>query len=311
MKGFIFAAGYGERLRPLTEDVPKSLLPVLNLPSICYAVLILKRAGIDHVICNLHYHYNDIIDFFKAHDNFGIKIEFSVEEKILGTGGGLKKCEQIIGDSEVLLINSDVIMDLDPAFLIKYHYENNSPATLVLRKTDMASVIGPVSIDENRIIDFKDFLGTNKKSEYIYTGAGIVSPSIFKYLNSEFSSIVYTGYIELIKKFSITFFEQSGYWYDIGSVDSYLESNIDLLKDFNDLSREMSQILGLNPEAISKDADIDKDTFITDSVIGQGASIKKGSIIERSVVLPGSVVNDGAEIINSVVYKDKVIRGER
>ena len=125
MKGFIFAAGLGERLRPLTENTPKSLLPVLNLPSVCYAVYLLKEAGIDHIICNLHYRYADIINFFKTYNNFGLHIEFSTEESILGTGGGFKKCEDIIGDEEVLLINADIIIDLDPVSLIKCHHENN------------------------------------------------------------------------------------------------------------------------------------------------------------------------------------------
>ncbi|MBN2040152.1 MAG: NDP-sugar synthase [Spirochaetes bacterium] len=307
MKGFIFAAGYGERLRPLTDSTPKSLLPVFNLPSICYAVLFLKKAGIDHIVCNLHYRSEDIIDYFRANDYFGVRIDFSVEEEILGTGGGFKKCESLIGDSEVMLINTDIIMDLDPQSLIESHRKNGFPATLVLRRTEMASAIGPVGIEGNRVIDFKNFLGTGGKSAYIYTGSGIVSPAIFKYLTNEFSSIVYTGYIDLIKYHSVGFYEHQGYWYDTGTIESYLNVHVELLKKVDELREQMSQILGLVPEIISADAEIAESSGIMDSIIGKGAIIGEGVLIQRSVILPHAVVRKNSVIRNSVVFEDQVI----
>lgn len=308
MKGFIFAAGFGERLRPLTDEIPKSLLPVLNLPSICYAVFLLKEAGIDQIIINLHYRYRDIIDFFKSNDNFGLEIEYSIEETILGTGGGLMKCKDMIGDSDVLLINSDLIIDLDLKLLIASHREKKAPATLVLHKTDEAPVIGPVSIDGNRIIDFKNFLGTNKTSEYIYTGVGIVSPVIFNYLTSEFSSIVYTGYVELIKKYFVAFYEHTGCWQDIGTIESYWKANIDLLKEFEDLHKRILPVLGIAPKKVFPDSNIKSSVHIRDSVIEKDVTIGDGAVIERSVLLPGSVIKEGAGIRNSVVFRDQVFK---
>lgn len=308
MKGFIFAAGFGDRLRPLTDEMPKPLLPVLNLPSICYALSLLKEAGIDQIIINLHYRHKDIIDFFKTNDNFGLDIEFSIEETILGTGGGFKKCEDMIGDSDVVLINSDLIIDLDVKSLIALHLEKKSPATLVLKKTDKAPVIGPVSVNGGRIIDFKNFLGTNKTSEYIYTGAGIVSPLIFKYLTSEFSSIVYTGYVELIKNYSIALYEHTGFWHDIGSVDSYWKANIDLITEFENLRQRIIPELGFAPEIVFPDSNIKSSAHVRDSVVGKGVTIGDAAVIERSVLLPGSVIEDAAEIINSVVFRDQVFK---
>ncbi|MFH0976107.1 MAG: NDP-sugar synthase [Spirochaetota bacterium] len=308
MKGFIFAAGFGERLRPLTNEMPKSLLPVLNLPSICYAVFLLKEAGIDQIICNLHYRYQDIIYFFRLNNNFGLDIKFSIEETILGTGGGLKKCADMIGDSDVLLLNSDVIIDLDLISLIICHRENKSPATLVLKKTDEAQIIGPVSVDRNRITDFKNFLGTNRISEYIYTGAGIVSPVIFDYLVSDFSSVVYTGYVELIKKHFISFYEHTGYWQDIGTIDSYWKANIDLMNKFGSLEQRMLPVLGIGPSIVFPDREIKNEINIRDSVIGKGATIGDGAVIETSVLLPGSVVKKGALIRDSVVFRDRIFK---
>ena len=308
MKGFIFAAGFGERLRPLTNEMPKSLLPVLNLPSICYSLSLLKQAGIKQIIINLHYRHKDIIEYFRTNNNFGMEIEFSIEDTILGTGGGFKKCEEIIGNSDVLLINSDLIIDIDLKLLIAYHREKKDPATLVLHKTNEAPVIGPASIEGNRIIDFKNFLGTNKTSEYIYAGVGIVSPVIFNYLSSEFSSIVYTGYVELIKRHFIAFYEHTGYWQDIGTIESYWKANIDLLKEFKSLNKRILPVLGLAPEIVFPDSNIKSTAHIRDSVVGKGVIIGDAAVVERSVLLPGSVIKAGAEIRNSVVFRDQVFK---
>ena len=93
MKAFLLAAGYGERLKHLTEEIPKPLIPVLNVASIEFSIMLIKESGITDVMCNLHHKYRDIIAFFEKKDFFGLNIRFSIENEILGTGGGLKKCE--------------------------------------------------------------------------------------------------------------------------------------------------------------------------------------------------------------------------
>jgi mannose-1-phosphate guanylyltransferase len=126
VKGFILAAGYGERLRPLTDDCAKALVPVLNIPSICYSLFLLKEAGVRDVVCNLHHEGDGIVRFFEENDFFGLTIEFSEEDTILGTGGGLKKCEALLGDDDFVLINSDIVMDADLRILIDRHRESGT-----------------------------------------------------------------------------------------------------------------------------------------------------------------------------------------
>ena len=305
MKGFIFAAGFGERLRPLTDDIPKSLIPVLNLPSICYSIYLLKEAGIKDVICNLHYKYKDIINFFKENDFFGVSVSFSIEETILGTGGGLKNCEKTIGEEEVVIINSDIVMDLDLAGLIDCHKRSASPATLVLRRSERADDIGRISIKEDRVVDFKNYLGTYPASDLIYTGAAVISPVIFKYLKREFSSVVYTGYVDLIRHHSISYYEHSGIWQDIGDINSYWNANITMMKEVLAMKDRISDVMNMSPEIISPASFISNCSVVRDSVIGQDAVIGGQAVVEKSVILPGTSVQDQAIIKNSVVYGDR------
>ena len=307
MKGFIFSAGFGERLLPITEFMPKSLVPVLNLPSICFAIMLLKEAGIEDIICNLHYRYRDIIDFFEKNNHFGLNITFSIEEKILGTGGGVKKCEKMLCDDDFVIVNSDVVMDIDLAKVINYHKKHFSPATLILKKTEEANLIGPVAVVDGTVVDFKNFLNSGIGSNFIYTGAAVLSPDILQYLTKDFSSIVYTGYVDFIRHHSIRCFELDDLWLDIGTIFSLWKANMILMKNFDLLSNRLLSTLDKSLETVSRSAFIDKGVEIKGAVIGNDSFIGKGSIVEDSIVLPYSRIDGNNTIKNSIVYGDRII----
>ncbi len=306
MKGFILAAGFGERLRPITDGIPKSLIPVLNLPSICYALFLLKEAGIRDIVCNLHYRHRDIVEFFEENEFFDCTITFSIEETILGTGGGVKNCEKIIGDSDFILINSDIIMDIDIGKLVAYHETRSAPATVVLYRAENAMDIGPVAIEDDYVRDFHSARSSDGVSDLIYTGLAVLSPLVFRYLKKEFSSIVDTGYRKLIENHAIGYLAHQGIWKDIGTINSYWRSNLDMIGEARAIAERLSSALGIAPQVISDDAHIADDSKILNSVIGEGARVGKNSIVENSVLLPGAAVRDGS-VINSVVYGENVI----
>ncbi|PKL37594.1 MAG: nucleotidyl transferase [Spirochaetae bacterium HGW-Spirochaetae-1] len=234
MKAFLLAAGFGERLRPLTERVPKSLVPVAGIPVICYALAMLKEAGISDIMCNVHYRHEDVMDFFAGNDSFGMNVSFSIEDSILGTGGGLKKCQSWFGEDDFIIINSDIICDLELSRVITAHHEGHHPGTIVLYpwKNDGPA---PVAVQGDRVVDFKKALGSPVEPAWDYMGIALLSPMIFPYLSFEFSSVVYTGYTSLVTHHSL------GY---TGTPESLAAADKLLLSERKDLPEKVRQVLG-------------------------------------------------------------------
>jgi len=225
VKAFLLAAGFGERLRPLTEKVPKPLIPVADIPSICYALYILKRSGVTDIVCNIHYLGDRVVEFFNDHDNFGFNVTFSKEDEILGTGGGLKKCEELL-DDDFVLINSDILIDLDLTAAIEQYQAEKLPGLIIVK--EVVKEEATVSIDGNRVVDFKNSMKSGMAPLYDYTGAAVFSPEIFPLLETGFSSVVYTGYTGLIADKGLSYFVHHGTWIDIGTPES-LDTAAELL----------------------------------------------------------------------------------
>ncbi len=307
MKGFILAAGFGERLRPITESMPKSLVPVLNLPSIVYAIFLLKEAGITHIVCNLHYKDRQIIDFFEAHDFFGMSVHFSVEEEILGTGGGLKKCEPLLGDEAFVLINSDILLDIHLDDVLEHHRRSSHQATLVLYQTEQAERIGPVRVQGDRVVGFHNRGDSVEDASLIYTGIAVLSPGIFPYLESDFSSVVDTGYEGLIRRHSVGYTRHRGFWLDIGTLRTFWQANVRHMDQVESLGDRLQKALTMRPHALSPQAKVDSTSMVDYSVVGGGARVGARAVVEGTVVLPGSTVQEEAVIRNAIVHPKGII----
>ena len=301
MKAFVLAAGLGTRLAPLTDHTPKPLIPVLNIPSLFYSFFLLKQAGITEIICNIHHHGNVIRRYIESSDLNGITITFSEEPEILGTGGGLKKCEKLLGDDDFILVNSDIITDIDFKALVTQHHRSGCPGTLTLFDTPEAATIGYVGVENGLVKDFRDLRKTGLASSFIYTGVAVLSPKIFRFMKAEFSGIVDTGFTGLIDNGGLSFYRHEGLWMDIGTMHSYWLANIDTPSLMNNLAQPMKRGLGISPHLIAPDAIISTDAILSRSVIGKGCTIGRECIIRNSVLLPGVTVMPGSSIINSIV----------
>ena len=137
MKAMIFAAGLGTRLKPLTDHMPKALVPVAGKPILEHVIGKLKSSGFDEVVINVHHFADQIIDFLKAKDNFGIKIWISDEtDELLDTGGGIQKAAPYF-DEPFLVHNADILSNVDLKALYDFHRTSGNDATLLVspRKT--------------------------------------------------------------------------------------------------------------------------------------------------------------------------------
>ena len=196
MKAMIFAAGLGTRLKPFTDHMPKALVPVAGKPMLEHVINKLKSAGVDEIVINVHHFAQQIIDFLKEKDNFGIKIWISDEtEELLETGGGIKKAAPFFNEP-FLVHNADILSNVDLKDMYDYHLTNGNDATLLVssRKTVRYLLLD----DTNRLCGWvnKETLQTKPEGfiyqpevqkEYAFGGIHIISPTLFKYMGNQWT----------------------------------------------------------------------------------------------------------------------------
>lgn len=232
MKAMILAAGLGTRLRPLTNDIPKPLLPVGGQPLIYHQLHLLKKHGITDVFINVHYLGDKIIEKVGTGDRFGMKITYSEEPEILGTGGGIKKIQSALGDGTFIVMNGDILVSLDLEKLLSFHQKKGGSATLVLRKEEQLEAFGVIEVDIKDQI--RDILGQVRSIEepgirrLMFTGIHVMEPQVLDYVPSgQFYSII-DAYIEMLRQDKkIIGYLMDGYWNDIGVLDRYQKADRD------------------------------------------------------------------------------------
>ncbi|MEK7747616.1 MAG: nucleotidyltransferase family protein [Nitrospirota bacterium] len=223
----ILAAGFGHRLRPMTEHLPKPLLPVSGIPLIHYNILLLKHYGITDIMINVHYHADKIMDALGDGSQFNVQITYSKEDHILGTGGGIKNLQSKLGDADFLVINADILVDIDLAQLISFHQKNKPRATLVLRKDPNLAQYGIIETDSDaRIQNILSKVPVAKGcfQERMFTGIHIITPKVFDYIPPGTFYSITDSYIEMLKKEEhLCGYFMDGYWNDIGVEARYQE----------------------------------------------------------------------------------------
>lgn len=150
MKAMILAAGFGTRMRPFTNHSPKPLVPLNGIPLIVYTLAWLKRNGIREVVINLHHQGEKIVKLFGNGKRVGLRIHYSREPVILGTGGGIRKALKFF-DGDFLVINGDIVFDLDLKKLVAQHCKSRLLATLVVRPEAQADRYGALWVSKRHI----------------------------------------------------------------------------------------------------------------------------------------------------------------
>ena len=232
MNAFIFAAGLGTRLKPLTDTMPKALVPVGGKPLLYHVIEKLKSAGIKKIVINIHHFGEMIVDYVKENNNFGIDIIFSDERQmLLETGGAIKHAVDLLGDEPFLIHNVDILSNVDIKALINAHTESNSAATLLVSKRNSTRAL-LFSSDGNLTAWTNKTTGEVKTpyesidiatlEEFAFSGIHIFSPRLFKYFGAypeKFSIIDF--YLNTCKEEKIKAYTQTNLQLlDVGKLDS-------------------------------------------------------------------------------------------
>lgn len=320
MNAMILAAGFGERLRPHTDRLPKPLFPLPGGTILENTLRYLARFGIKKVVVNVHHLAQDMTSFLESAKIPGLEVIVSREEKILGTAGGIKAVEGFLkGGGPFLVINSDVVTDLDLGTVFRFHRDRRSAATLVLREDPDQETYGTIRIAETgRVVSVPPHGSAGPDTEwrsYMFTGIQVFDPEIFSYLPSPvFSDTMRVLFPALIRDGkAVTGFVMEGDWNETGTGERYLETVRRILR--GEIQTEFSASLSKNGVTRADLSFVDPSVRLSppfyagrgcrigpgcqlgpETLIGDSAELGADCRVERSVILPGSSVPKGTRI---------------
>jgi len=184
MKGMILAAGYGERLWPLTADRTKPALPVLGKPLVGYVAEYLARFGFNDIVVNLHHYPDSVRKSLGDGSRFGVRLEYVHEPVILGTSGALDNARELLRDETFVVINGKLITDIDLTAALATHRERKALATLVLRENRKLERFSTVEVQNGLVTRFGGMPSVDQSAEppLMFTGIQILDPRIFDYI---------------------------------------------------------------------------------------------------------------------------------
>ncbi len=244
MKAMIFAAGLGTRLKPITDTIPKALVPIAGQTLLERVVEKLANEGFEEIIVNVHHHADKIIEFLKEKKNFGLRIEISDErEMLLDTGGGIKKASHFFDDGKPFLIhNVDILSDAKLKEMYDTHIESNNMATLMVknRKTSRYLLFdqeerlkGWINTQTGETKSPFDDLDANQLVQHAFSGIHIISPEIFQYMEEYPAKFpIMDFYLSTAAKIRIGgYLKDDVRMIDVGKLDSLKEAE-ELVKTF-------------------------------------------------------------------------------
>lgn len=313
MKAVIMAGGEGTRLRPLTCDRPKPLVPILGVPVMRHGIELLKNHGITEIYVTLQYLPAEIIRAFGDGSSMGVRLSYFTEETPLGTAGSVKNAVAGL-DEDFVVISGDALTDINLSDVIRFHQDKKAEATLVLSEVEHPLSYGIViTAPDGKVERFLEKPDWNEVySNTANTGIYVLSPSVLKDIPSEefcdFAKDIFPKILE--QKRALYGITAKGYWCDIGDIDAYLRCHRDAL--------DGKVNLPLMCHAVSDGIYAEEGTAIgTNALIEPPAYLCKGCTIEDgahvgpySVIGKNSVMHSGSSIKHGILLEDVRLNGK-
>jgi mannose-1-phosphate guanylyltransferase len=315
MKAMVLAAGLGTRLRPLTYEITKPMVPVLDRPVMAHILDLLDRHSFEQTIANLHYFPDSI------REHFGERLSYRYEPELLGTAGGVRACAEFFGEDPFLVISGDALTDIDLTALAARHRESGGIATLSVKQVPDTREYGVVLHDrEGRITGFQEKPHPDEAlSDLGNCGIYVFSPEIFDYFPQhpfvDWAQDVFPTLLENDVPFHIH--EVREYWNDVGSLGELRQGTFDALRGELRLEVEGEEVApGVvvsggrplpedveieGPVWIGRDAQIGAGVRLMGPVVlGDGATIGERAQLRETIVFPGTHVAAESILIGAI-----------
>ncbi|MDQ3726521.1 MAG: NDP-sugar synthase [Actinomycetota bacterium] len=329
MRAMVLAAGLGTRLRPITYEMPKPMVPVLNKPVMEHILRLLARNGFTETIANLHWFPDLIEGYFGDGSGQGVSLTYSHEEQLLGTSGGVRNAAGFLGDS-FLVISGDALTDIDLRAMREFHESHDGIATLAMKRVEDTSQFGVAIVgSDGRIQGFQEKpQPAEALSDLANCGIYMFRSEIFDFFPPPgtskaagpgdpegFADWAMDVFPRLLES-DVPFYshEIDAYWNDIGNLQELREGNLDALTGAVSVDREGELVEGfrsgermelepdlVGPVLLGPGCEIGDDVRIDGpSVISEGVRVGDGARLHGVIALPGAEIPPRAVLINAI-----------
>jgi NDP-sugar pyrophosphorylase family protein len=302
MKGMILAAGYGERLWPLTADRTKPAMPVLGKPLVGYVAEYLAGAGITDVVVNLHHEPDSVREALGDGSQFGVNLEYVFEPVILGTSGALDNARSLLEGDRFAVVNGKLITDLDLNAALETHLRQKALATLVLMRNQRFERFSVVEVRDGLVTRFGGMPALKSPADgppLMFTGIQILESRIFDYIpRGIFShSTVEVFPAAIAQGERIAAHIAQGMWYELSTLPRYLDISLALL------AQQGKVVHTGDHAAIAADAEVE------DSILWDDVTVESGARVRRAILGDGVRIRAGDQISNAAVVRADLVAG--
>ncbi|GLU45799.1 mannose-1-phosphate guanyltransferase [Nocardiopsis ansamitocini] len=312
MKAVVMAGGEGTRLRPMTANQPKPLLPVVNRPIMEHVLRLLKRHGFDDTVVTVQFLATLIRNYFGDGEELGMNLRYVAEEVPLGTAGSVKNAEEHLRGEPFIVISGDALTDIDLTDMVRFHRENGAMVTIGLKRVANPLEFGIIIVDDaGRIQRFLEKPTWGQVfSDTVNTGIYIMEPEVLDQFaageNVDWSSDVFPKLLEAGAP--LYGYIAEGYWEDVGTHESYLSAQADVLSGKVDVEIDGFE---MSPGIwVAEGAEVDADAVLKGPLyIGDYAKVEAGAELREYTVLGSNVVVRSEAFLHRAVVHDNVYVG--
>jgi mannose-1-phosphate guanylyltransferase/phosphomannomutase len=314
MRAVVMAGGEGSRLRPMTANLPKPLLPVANRPVLEHVLRLLRRHGITETVVTVQFLASLVRNYFGDGDELGMSLQYATEQRPLGTAGSVKNAETALRDEAFLVLSGDALTDADLTGMVDFHRRSGALVTVGLKSVPDPLEYGIVICDpDGRVNRFLEKPTWGQVfSDTVNTGIYVMEPEVLGDVpldaEVDWSADVFP---QLIDRGAPLFgYRFDGYWEDVGTLESYRQAHLAVL------NREVEIEIGafeVSPGVwLGEGAEIDPDVEINGPVlVGDYSRVEAGAHLEPYAVLGANVVVKAGAIIERSIVHDNVFIGQR